>query len=79
MSSSWRPPAARTRLAEPAIPEPYRLPVHLGVVSFPLRLSGLLALTLAITIPSCQAVFPQTSSANAPQLFSPGFFDADKK
>ncbi|HXH26012.1 MAG TPA: hypothetical protein VNI78_12220 [Vicinamibacterales bacterium] len=36
----------------------------------PLRLLGLLLLTLAITIPSCQAVF---SGAVAPQPFEPGF------
>ena len=46
------------------------------VTAVPLRLLGLLALTLAITLPSCQAVFPQTTLANAPQVFSPGFFES---
>jgi hypothetical protein len=36
----------------------------------PLRLLGLLLLTLAITIPSCQAVFSDTEP---PQPFEPGF------
>jgi hypothetical protein len=36
------------------------------------RLLGLLLLTLAIGIPSCQAVFPP-ETANAPQPFNPGF------
>jgi hypothetical protein len=38
----------------------------------PLRLLGLLLLTLAIAIPSCQAVFP-LDRADAPATFKPGF------
>jgi hypothetical protein len=34
------------------------------------RLLGLFLLTLAITIPSCQAVFPRDA---APAPFNPGF------
>ena len=37
----------------------------------PLRLLGLLLLTLAIAIPSCQAVFPR--GADALQPFTPEF------
>jgi hypothetical protein len=38
----------------------------------PLRLLGLLLLTLAITIPGCQALFP-LDSASATKPFQPGF------
>jgi hypothetical protein len=38
----------------------------------PLRLLGLLLLTLTIGIPSCQAVFP-LGRADAPESFKPGF------
>jgi hypothetical protein len=38
----------------------------------PLRVLGLLLLTLAIGIPSCQAVFP-LDGTNAPAPFKPGF------
>jgi hypothetical protein len=38
----------------------------------PLRLLGLFLLTLAIAIPSCQAVFPR-DSADAPRPFPPNF------
>jgi len=54
-----------------------RMPVHLGVARFPVRMLGLLALLLSITVPSCQAVFTHASSINAPQRFSPGFFEMD--
>lgn len=36
------------------------------------RLFGLILLTLAITIPSCQALFPR-DAAEAPRPFNPGF------
>jgi hypothetical protein len=38
----------------------------------PVRLFGLFLLTLAITIPSCQALFP-LNTADAPQPFKPAF------
>ena len=38
----------------------------------PLRLFGLSLLFLAITIPSCQALFPATGTT-APRPFQPGF------
>ena len=38
------------------------------------RVFGLLLLTLAIAIPSCQAVFPP-DGATATQPFRPGFLD----
>lgn len=38
----------------------------------PLRLFGLFLLTLAIVIPSCQALFPR-GAADAPQPFRPEF------
>lgn len=38
------------------------------------RLFGLLLLTMAIVIPSCQAVFP-LDGATATQPFRPGFAD----
>jgi hypothetical protein len=47
------------------------------VATFPVRVLGLLALILSITLPSCQAVFTHTSSINAPQQASPGFFQTD--
>jgi hypothetical protein len=37
-----------------------------------MRLLGLLLLTLALAIPSCQAVFPR-DAADAPAPFDPGF------
>jgi len=48
------------------------LPLHFNMAIVPLRLLGLLLLTLAIGIPSCQAVFP-LDGANAPAPFKPGF------
>jgi hypothetical protein len=42
------------------------------MATLPLRLLGLGLLTLAILIPSCQAVFPR-DGAGAPQPFKPGF------
>jgi hypothetical protein len=45
------------------------------VATFPVRFLGLLALILAITLPSCQAVFHNASSINAPQQLSPGSFE----
>jgi hypothetical protein len=41
------------------------------MASLPLRLFGLCLLTLAIVIPSCQAVFPPDTGAVRP--FQPGF------
>jgi hypothetical protein len=41
------------------------------VIRLPLRLLGLTLLTLALTIPSCQAVFPR--GADATQPFTPSF------
>jgi hypothetical protein len=41
------------------------------VIRLPLRLLGLTLLTLALTIPSCQAVFHRGAEANQP--FTPGF------
>jgi len=38
----------------------------------PVRLLGLLLLTLAITIPGCQALFP-LDSPSATKPFTPGF------
>ena len=55
------------------------MPVHSGVAAFPVRMLGLLAMILAISLPSCQAVFPHASSANAPQLLSPGSFQTGPK
>jgi len=49
------------------------------VARFPLRVLGLLALILSITLPSCQAVFTHASSINAPQQLSPGFFETDRR
>ncbi|HEY6360485.1 MAG TPA: hypothetical protein VIX63_05245 [Vicinamibacterales bacterium] len=40
--------------------------------TLPLRFFGLCLLTLAILIPSCQAVFPR-DAADAPRPFKPGF------
>jgi len=42
------------------------------MATLPLRLLGLCLLTLAIMIPSCQAVFSH-NGADAPQPFKPGF------
>ena len=42
--------------------------------TFLARALGLLLLTLAITVSSCQAVFQPGSSRNAPQELSPGSF-----
>jgi hypothetical protein len=36
------------------------------------RLLGLFLLTLALTVSSCQAVFPDRGTVNAPQQFDPG-------
>jgi len=47
------------------------------MVAFPVRVLGLLALILSITLPSCQAVFTHARSINGPQQFSPGFFETD--
>ena len=38
------------------------------------RLVGLFLLALAITVSSCQAVFPRDATVNAPQQLSPGSF-----
>jgi hypothetical protein len=43
--------------------------------TFLARVLGLLLLTLAITVSSCQAVFQLGSSRNAPQQLSPGSFE----
>ena len=43
-----------------------------SISTLPLRLLGLGLLTLAILIPSCQAVFPR-DGAGAPRPFTPGF------
>jgi hypothetical protein len=43
-----------------------------SLATLPLRLIGLGLLTLAILIPSCQAVFPR-DGRGAPQPFTPGF------
>ena len=43
-----------------------------SMATLPLRLLGLGLLTLAILIPSCQALFPR-DGAGAPQPFTPGF------
>jgi hypothetical protein len=40
--------------------------------TLPLRLLGLTLLVLAISIPSCQALFPP-DGAGAPRPFAPGF------
>jgi len=45
------------------------------VARFARRALGLLALTLAIGIPSCQAVLPGGDTGNEPSLLSPGSFD----
>lgn len=44
------------------------------VAMFARRALGLLALTLAIGIPSCQAVLPGGGPGNAPPSLSPGSF-----
>jgi hypothetical protein len=38
------------------------------------RIVGLLLLTLAISVSSCQAVFPDAGTVNAPQQLNPGSF-----
>ena len=43
-----------------------------SIATLPLRLLGLGLLTLAILIPSCQAVFPR-EGGGAPHPFTPGF------
>jgi hypothetical protein len=43
-----------------------------SMATVPLRLLGLGLLTLAILIPSCQAVFPR-DGGGAPRPFTPGF------
>ena len=48
--------------------------ISLTLVTMPTfltRLLGLLLLTVAITIPSCQAVFQRGSSVNMPEKLSP--------
>lgn len=47
------------------------LPLHLVMPLLVRRTFGLFLLTLAIAIPSCQAVFPR--DANPPRPFNPGF------
>ena len=37
------------------------------------RIVGLLLLTLALSVSSCQAVFPDGGTINAPQQLNPGF------
>jgi hypothetical protein len=46
------------------------------VARFARRAFGLLALTLAIGIPSCQAVLPGGDAGNAPASLSPGSFES---
>ena len=41
--------------------------------TFMTRLLGLLLLTLALSVSSCQAVFPDGVTINTPQQFDPGF------
>lgn len=59
----------------PLPPEPHVQPrtpqLHWGMARLPVRLFGLLLLTLAIVIPSCQAVFP--IDANTSEPFQPEF------
>jgi hypothetical protein len=38
------------------------------------RFTGLLLLTIALTVPSCQTVFQVGDALNAPQQLSPGSF-----
>jgi hypothetical protein len=42
------------------------------------RLVGLLLLTLAITVSSCQAVFPRAGTVNQPQQLNPGSFTNER-
>lgn len=46
---------------------------------FARRTLGLLALTLAIGIPSCQAVLPGGDTGNAPASLSPGSFEESRR
>jgi hypothetical protein len=39
------------------------------------RIVGLLMLALALSVSSCQAVFPDSGTVNAPQQLNPGFTD----
>lgn len=78
MHQSWPPVLAARRPGPLSLPTP-RLPVQSSMAAFPVRVLGLLALILSITLPSCQAVFSHTPSNNAPQQFSPGFFQTDRR
>ncbi len=64
----------RPHLATANPHNPRRLAVTLVIMPrFMTRLLGLLLLTLAITVSSCQAVFPGMETINAPQQLNPGF------
>jgi|RhiMetStandDraft_4_1073278.scaffolds.fasta_scaffold320982_1 hypothetical protein len=76
MNQSWPPVLAARRPGPPPLPT-QRLPVQSSMAAFPVRVLGLLALILSITLPSCQAVFTHARSINGPQQFSPGFFETD--
>jgi hypothetical protein len=76
MNQSWPPVLAARRPGPPPLPT-QRVPVQSSMAAFPVRVLGLLALILSITLPSCQAVFTHAPSANGPQQFSPGFFETD--
>jgi len=76
MTQSW-PPAPPARRPGPSPLPTARMPVQSCVATFPVRVLGLIALILSITLPSCQAVFTHASTINAPQQFSPGFFETD--
>ena len=78
MNQSWPPVLAARRPGPPHLPT-QRLPVQSSMAAFPVRVLGLLALILSITLPSCQAVFTHASSVNAPQQASPGFFQTDHR
>jgi hypothetical protein len=63
----------RTAASEPPVGRqtPERQ-LHLRMARVPLRLLGLFLLILAISIPSCQALF-LTEAMTEPQVFDPGF------
>ena len=76
MTDSWPPPIPARRPG-PSVPQTHRQPVQSCVATFPVRVLGLLALIMSITLPSCQAVFTHGPSINSPQQSSPGFFETD--
>jgi len=78
MTHSWPPPIPTGRPGQ-SVPQVHRQPVQSCMATFPVRVLGVLALILSITLPSCQAVFTQSSSINAPQRLSPGFFQTDRR